>query len=187
MDVELILAIVLAVCTVAYTLINFYILKESQLTRKQKITPHIIAYVSTTEDHSVLSLKFKNIGEGLAKNIKVKVNNDYRQFGQEGLLLSEFSIVKNGLNFFPPQHEIQYYLDDPVSVNKNNPDGIISLEISYENIYNKKIKDQFQLPFNQILGQNYSNPPESYIGKIPYYLNLINQTLTQKNITNHNT
>ena len=181
MDVELILAIVLAVCTVAYTLINFCMLKESQLTRKQKITPHIIAYITATEDHTFLSLKFKNIGEGIAKNIKIKVYNDYHTIN--GKLVSELSIVKNGLNYFPPQHELQYFLNDTESLQKNNPNGVITLRIAYENINNVKFEDIYQLLFNQILGQNYSIPPESYIGKISYYLKQINNTLKQSTNT----
>lgn len=81
MEVEIVLSVVLAVSTVLYTLINFFMLIESKNVRKQKISPLLVAYLSSTEDHSIHVLKFKNIGEGLAKNVRVVVLKDYKQFG----------------------------------------------------------------------------------------------------------
>ena len=56
-------------------------------------------------------------------------------------------------------------------------DGEISLEISYDNIYGKKYSEVFILSFNQMFGLNYSSPPETYIGKISYYMKKINESL----------
>ncbi len=50
MKVELILSMVLAIATVCYTIINLMMWIESRATRKQKITPQVIAYLKTTED-----------------------------------------------------------------------------------------------------------------------------------------
>lgn len=177
MEVEIVLSIVLAVSTVLYTLINFFMLIESKNVRKQKISPLLVAYLSSTKDHSMHVLKFKNIGEGLAKNVRVVVLKDYKQFGGKGSFISDFGIVKNGFNFFPPQFELQFYLDDPVEIFENSRDGEISLEMSYENIYGKKFTEVFVLPFNQMFGLNYSTPPETYIGKISFYLKKINESL----------
>jgi hypothetical protein len=55
----------------------------------------------------------------------------------------------------------------------------IEIEISYESSDKRKFKDIFKLPFNQATGQNYSNPPENFIGQIPYYLKEINKTLKE--------
>ncbi len=177
MRVEIVLSIVLATSTVFYTLINLFMLIESIKVRKQKLSPLLVAYIASTEDHSIHVLKFKNIGEGLAKNVRVVVLKDYKQFGGNGSLISEFGIVKNGFNFFPPQYELQFYLDNPVEIFKNCPDGRISLEVSYNNIYGKKFSEVFILPFNQMFGLNYSTPPETYIGKISYYMKKINESL----------
>lgn len=177
MRVEIVLSVVLAASTVLYTLINFFMLIESKRVRKQKITPLLVAYISSTEDHTIHVLKLKNIGEGLAKNVRVVVLKDYKQFGGNGSLISDFGIVKNGFNFFPPQYELQFYLDNPVDIFNYNPEGEISLEISYDNIYGERFSEVFTLPFNQMFGLNYSTPPETYVGKISYYLQKISDTL----------
>lgn len=61
------LALVVAICTAFYTVINLLMWFESRATRKQKITPSIIAYLKTQDDHNVICLYIKNIGEGCAK------------------------------------------------------------------------------------------------------------------------
>ena len=45
---SIILPLMLLICTAVYTVINYKMLKESKATRLQKITPNIVAYLSTT-------------------------------------------------------------------------------------------------------------------------------------------
>ena len=177
MKVEIILSIVIAVCTVLYTIINSLLWFESRSTRKQKTSPHIIAYLKSTEDHVMMSLHIKNIGEGLAKNVKVKILKDYKQFGKNNQFLSELGTMKNGFNSFPPQYELKYYINTNTDIYKTEKDEKIELELNYESCDNRKFTEIFELPFNQLFGQNYSSPPETYIGKISYYLNEMNATL----------
>ena len=44
---SIILPLMLLICTAVYTVINYKMLKESKATRLQKITPNIVAYLST--------------------------------------------------------------------------------------------------------------------------------------------
>lgn len=180
MKVEIVLSTVLAVSTVLYTIINFMLLCESKATRKQKICPFVIAYLKSTENHNVLSLHIKNIGEGLAKNVKIKTQRDYQRLGSNDLLLSDIGIIKNGFSNFPPQYELSYYIDSLTELKTEDENSRIEIEISYENTDKRKYKNIYILPFNQIIGQNYSTPPETFMGQIPYYLKEINSTLKNK-------
>ena len=184
MKVEIILSIVLATSTVFYTIISLMLWFESRATRKQKTTPLIIAFLKSTENHQVLALHIKNIGEGLAKNVKIIVLKDYNRLGKNDLTLSNIGIVKNGFNNFPPQHELSFYIDLMTDLEKEEDKNIIEIEINYESFDKKKYHDTFKLPFNQVTGQNYSNPPETFIGQIPYYLKEINNTLKENSKKN---
>ncbi len=177
MKVEIVLSIVLAVSTVFYTIINYMLWLESRATRKQKITPLIIAYLDPTENHKVLALHIKNIGEGLAKNVKIEAMKEYNRLGKDDLLLSEIGIIKNGFNNFPPQYELSYYIHSMTELNSEDENSSIEIEICYESSDQKKYKNIYKLPFNQIIDQNYSKPPETFMGQIPYYLEEINRTL----------
>ena len=177
MTVEIILSIVLAVSTVVYTGINLMLWKESIATRKQKLTPQIITFLKSAENHIMLELHFKNIGEGIAKNLRVNVLQDFERMSKPDLLLSEIGIIKNGFNVFPPQYELKYYIKSLTELYENDKEGKITLELNYESSDNRKFSNLYELQFNQIFGQNYSNPPETYMGQIPYYLKEINSTL----------
>jgi hypothetical protein len=176
--------IVIALATITYTWINYKLLKESQETRKQKITPLLVAFLKSTEDHSVLELHIKNIGEGLAKNVKIKTIKDYNLFGTQNQLLSEIGIFKNGMTVFPPQYEIQYQINSITRIFEQNRDEYIDIEVSYNSINGSSHKERYTLPFNQMYGRIYSNPPETFIGQIPHYLKEINTTLKNKEKTN---
>lgn len=183
MKVEMILSFVLAVATVFYTFISLLLWYESRKTRKQKIEPHIVAFLKSTEDHNTLALHIKNIGEGFAKNVKIKMLQDYNQFGKELQLLSNLGIMKHGFNSFPPDYELKYYVHVYEEIYNSDKNEFISLTITYDGSDKRKYNEEFVLPFNQLFGQNYSNPPETFMGQIPYYLDKINSTLKnlQKN------
>ena len=173
----ILLAFVMALCTFAYTIINWKLLIESRKTRKQKITPQIIAFLKSSESHSVLALHIKNIGEGLAQNVKIKTIKDHKIMQKENYLISNAGIFKNGFNVFPPDYELKFHLDWWLEIDTEQEDSHIEIEISYEDIENQKYNYNFKLAFNQLTGQHYTTPPESFMGQIPYYLSEIDKKL----------
>jgi hypothetical protein len=177
MSVEIVLSLVIAISTVLYTVINLMLWFESRKTRKQKITPHVIAFLKSAENHITLELHIKNIGEGIAEDVKIKTLKDYNQFGKDGHLISELGIMKNGFNSFPPQYELKYYLHSFTEIYEKEKEESIKFELSYRSSDKRKFTEIIELPFKQLFGQNYSNPPETFMGQIPYYLNEINSTL----------
>lgn len=177
MSVEIVLSIVIAISTVFYTVINLMLWVESNKSRKQKITPHIIAFLKSAEDHMTLELHIKNIGEGVAENVNIKTLKDYNQFGRDGFLISDLGIMKYGFSSFPPQYELKYYLHSLTEIYENEKEESIKLQLSYSSSDKRKFTEIIELPFKQLFGQNYSNPPETFMGQIPYYLKEINSTL----------
>lgn len=176
-SVELILSIVLAVSTICYTIINLMMWFKSKATSKQKLTPFVIAYLQITNDHNMLCVHIKNIREGCTKDVKAKLLKGYNQFGKETFPLSDCIIFKNGANIFPLQYELKYYIDKPQDINYSSDDSFVELEPEYSDTYNRRFNENiFKLPFNQI-GGDYSDPPESYLGQIPYYLKKLNTTI----------
>jgi hypothetical protein len=70
---EIVLSAIIAFSTTVYTIINWLMLSESKKQRQEKITPLIIAYLKSSEDHSFLRLYIRNIGEGIAKNVTINI------------------------------------------------------------------------------------------------------------------
>ena len=175
---EILLSTVLVVCTSTYTIINYFMLRESAIQRKLKSRPNIIAYLKSTEDYQALRLYIKNVGEGIAKNIKVNVLKDYGRFGKENHRLSEIGVFKYGLEILSPGEHLSYYLDAWTNIKEEELENMyIELKICCTGIDNKEQNGSFNLKFIQVCSQGYTNPPETHIGKIAYYTKEINQAL----------
>lgn len=178
--VTLILSVVVAVCTFIYTGVNIFMLVESRRTRKQKITPLIVAYLKTWENHEGVSLFLENIGEGLALDVEIIVKKDYLKFEKEENALSSNGIFKDGISIFPPRYMMKFDLNywSNIIDNKNIND-YIEIKVLYKRVDNERIVSVYRLCFNEINGQMYQNPPDSYIGQIAYSLNEISKKFTK--------
>jgi hypothetical protein len=164
---EIYLTIALVVCTMAYTVINYMMLNESRIQRKLKARPYVIAYLKSTEDYNGLRLYIKNVGEGVARNIKGRTLQDYNRFGNEANKLSDAGLFKCGLDILPPGGYVSYYLDTWGNIRESDIESMfIEIEISCDGVDNAKHDAYFKLGFSRICGQGYANPPETYLGKI---------------------
>jgi len=158
-----ILSIVLALSTVAYTYINWLVLKENKAMRKQKATPLIIAFLEFSEiDETQIILKIKNIGEGLAKNISFDFKKDYDWVS--GSPLSERGALKHGISSFPPQYGLNYILVvKTTEVDFNDENSYVEFNIKYENIKGKLFNNNYKLKFNEVTMQGFTKPPSTYM------------------------
>lgn len=175
-EVELILSIVIAVAALIYAVINIFMLRENRATRIQKVAPMIVPFLKMSENQSMLELHVKNIGEGIAKDVKFYIIEDCIRFEKEDVLLSDTGIFKNGMTSFPPGYELRYFLVWSDSA-ESYKDKQIKLKVKYQDIRKKKYGEVFTLPIKEIMGQGSVKPPETYMGQIPYYLKEINNTI----------
>mgnify|MGYP000925805902 CR=1 FL=1 len=173
---NIIISLVLAFVTTCYTIINYKMLKESKLIRKQKTKPDVIAYLQDTSDHQVSCLHIKNVGEGYARNVKINVIQDHHLFGKNKFL-KDFPLFGKGVTIFPFGYDLHYSLDTWSNIiNKDQSEGYIELDIYYEDMKGDTYHNSFKLPLMQIVNL-YSIPPDNSIDQIPYYLKEINKTL----------
>lgn len=175
--VSLILSGVIAFATVCYTIINLMMWFESRATRNQKVKPQIIPYLKSSDSHDILCLYIKNVGEGCAKDVHIKVLKDYPRMNKEGLLLSNLPIFREGVNVFPSGYELHYNLNWWKDISNDGLDDSIELEIICKDLLGKVYGPYvYKLEFNQIKS-TYMNPPETYIGQIAYYLSEIHKDI----------
>ena len=178
---SIILPLMLLICMAVYTVINYKMLKESKATRLQKITPNIVAYLSTPEINGspVLILYVANLGEGVARNVRCEIFKDLENI--DDILLQERGIFKSGIEVFPPQYKLQYFLvTNCAHFDFSRKDAYIEFDILYEDIIGTEIRDHFKLSFNTIDGQSSAIPPIDYKNSVTYYLKSINETLKKK-------
>ncbi len=180
MNAEIILSAVVAVATVAYTIVNILMYRESKATRNQKLKPEIVPYLKSTATHDVLCLYIKNVGEGCAKNVHLTLLNDYNCFGKIEFPLSKFPIFNEGVNVFPSGYELHYYIDYWSTIKEKHMDDYLELEISFTDIKGGQFdKNHYMLKFSQIMS-NYSTPPDTTEEQVAYYLKMISKSLEKQ-------
>lgn len=167
----------LLVATSLYTIVTIMMWWESRKTRLQKVAPEIIAYLKTSEDHNVVMLVIENIGEGCAYELKVDLDEDYYTFAKEDKKLSQMPIFNDGVSIYPPKYRLQYYLGSCGQI--KDLQETIGLSFSYRDQNNKSYAKHTNLRIKQIVCF-YSNPPETYMGKIAYYLEEIDKKMGKK-------
>lgn len=172
------LAIVVAVCTVIYTVINWFMLVESKKVRKQKQTPYIISYLKLSEtEPKNIYLVVENVGEGYAKNVKFNVIKD--NVVESEMRLENRKGIKDGISSFPSHYKLEYLVAFDLTKDGLGED-YIEIEIEYYDNINKKYKDKYNVVYGSVFGQLYSSPPDNYLGQVAYYLKEIDKELKKK-------
>lgn len=168
----LLFSLVVTVSTVLYVIYTYRLVIETRLMRKMQVAPQIIAYLSSTETHSkIIYLQTKNIGQGVALNVRFKIIKEFQHGFRK---LSGYSYFTDGVNYFPPgkqdKHLIMTFGDEHDDERRN--DSII-LDVEYESVLKEKKVDRFELRIQEIVGEGNLNPPGTYIGMISYRLEKI--------------
>ncbi len=135
MTPDIILSLVVALCTIAYTWINYLLWQESIKTRKQMSSPHLIAYIKMREDYRGIEFIIENIGNGVAKEVKVTMLEDYNIVPHYSI--SSMGIIKDGFQSFPPKYKLQCFLGTIPDMYEEKSDSFIKLEITYSYFFDK--------------------------------------------------
>lgn len=176
MQIQDSISLALLAATSLYTIVTIMMWLESRKTRLQKVAPEIIAYLKTSEDHNVVMLVIENIGEGCAYDLKVDLDEEYHTFAKEDKNLSQMPIFNDGVSIYPPKYRLQYYLGSCKQI--NDLQETIGMKLYYRDQNHKKYSKHSVLRIKQIVCF-YSNPPETYLGKIAYYLGEIDKKLAK--------
>jgi hypothetical protein len=170
---------VVAISTIIYAYLTNRLVRETKLSRQFHLEAFIIAYLVNSETSpDIVSLVVKNIGNGVARNIKFRIIKDIQY--PEGNPLSEIGIFSKSLDFFPPNYENNYILLSISEGHLEKMKDYVEFEITYDDAVSKGKRQNFKLEFKDILGLGKITPPGSYIGMISYRLEKIEKILTEK-------
>ena len=185
--VTLIFSGIVAISTVFYVILTWRLVSETKLLRKSQIEPHIIAYLDVAETTpSVVYIYTKNIGSGIASNVRFRIKKDinYPETGS----LSDKPYFAEGIKYFPPKHEDKHLLFSFSSDLQTRSKDSICLVIEYENVLGEKKQSRYELKFRELIDKGALKPPDTYIGSIAYRLENIERLLKrllEKHDSNH--
>ncbi len=93
--------------------ISSRILEEMKDARDEEAAPQVICYFDIPMGRSLIYLAVKNIGKGIANDVKIAFEPPLQNSGN--LDLSRLPLLQNGITSLPPGHEIRTLFDSTVS------------------------------------------------------------------------
>ncbi len=175
----LVFSFVVAASTVFYAILTRALVRETKLMRKAQVEPYVIAYLMGTDTHSsIIYLCTKNIGQGVALNVRFKLEKDFKHAFKNFL---SYSYFKDGVKYFPPGKEDKHLV---LSFSGAKSEGeqlndSIRFVVEYETILGENKTNRYELNVKEIAGQGPLTPPGTYVGMISYRLEKI-EKLTDK-------
>lgn len=101
----------------------------------------------------------RNIGTGVAKNLKFDIKKDLTGYGIQVKSISSIGLFKNGMTFFPPNYSKKFFLFDSTGTELADrlfKDEII-FTVSYNNIFDKNKKEEFVIKLEEHRGASQLN------------------------------
>jgi hypothetical protein len=135
---QILITFTLVFITAQYAISTQRMVEEMKLTREAQTKPAIIAYFDNPQS-VLLDLVIKNIGYGAARDVRLKIMPllyDHRERD-----ISELSLFKKGIAFFPPNREFRQIIGTTLQYFKEGSTRSLDYEltISYRNAEGKEM------------------------------------------------
>jgi hypothetical protein len=168
---QIIFSGVVAGSTIVYAFLTWKLVSETRKTRQFQQTPDINIRLEVSEaDAGFLYIIFENNGLGVAKDVKFDIIDDFQYYDHEHYKLSSKGIVKNGLPYFYSHQIFRYYLTDTSQNQEQKETDYIDVKALYTDTLGRSYDKLFRLQIADIAGETRMSPPETYLGRVAFYL-----------------
>ncbi len=177
--ITLVFSGIVAVATVIYSYLTLKLVRETKLSRELNLEAYMIAYLENSETSpDIHSLVIKNIGFGVARNLRFRIIKDIDY--PDSSSLSDIGLFKKTMEYFPPNYQNKYILMSIMENFEEKVKDYLEFEITYDDAINKNKKQNFKLEFLDTEGMGKLTPPDTYIGMISYRLEKIEKLIEKK-------
>jgi len=143
---------VVAVSTVLYTIFTAKIVKETQAMRRAQAEPCVVVYVEPSEHWiNLFYLVVRNVGHGLAKNVKLAAEPNFEY--TKGEFLNDLGIFKYGIDSLAPGQIYRLFFTSMVEDTERKMQTEIRITVEYESaVTAQKIRNCFTIRFKEFQG-----------------------------------
>lgn len=138
----------MAIATLGMAYYSKKSIDEMKISRKEENKANILFYVEQKEFN--LNFIIKNIGKTMAKDVKIRSTPEFK-YDDTGEFNFD-SIFKNTIPSFPPGFEIKFSFNDTVYLLNEAESLIYHISISFKDIYDETVKEDFIIDFNYLKG-----------------------------------
>jgi len=164
------------ISTIAYAFLTWTLVQETSKMRKNQVEPYIVAYLDITEINAKIAyIKTKNIGQGVALNVKFKIIKELNCPGSRKL--ADYPYFRDGIKYFSPDHLDKHLLVSFETTDESSANDSVIFEVEYETVLNEKRKNKYELNLLELVGKGNLRPPDTHIGNIGYRLEKIEKLI----------
>lgn len=124
----------MVITTLAYVSATFIIIRLQRKQLKYMIDPNVIIYIPVPYDNK-LFLVLKNIGGGIARNIKVKFEQDF--VGVTGTNLKK-QFDEKDISLLHPKEKIENYIDMFPNYSERKQPMLLTGKLEYQRLKGRK-------------------------------------------------
>jgi Ca2+/Na+ antiporter len=170
--------VVLVLATVVYVYFTFKLFVESRKSRESNLRPHIILYLESAEtDPTSRFLIIQNAGPGVAKNLKFKIEKDFKPTTSYDRSPKERKFLTRNFQNFPPNYTMKSFILDTQNDFASKMKEYVIISCTYKDVLDNFYKDSFELHVKDSYGSTKMTPPDTYLGAISYQLEKIQKEL----------
>ena len=153
-------SVIIAISTIFYVLLTYFLVKETVLLRRENSRPIVTIDISPSERWiNFLDLEVKNIGRGIAYDVKFEIldknNNPIVK------RLNELEFIKNKINYLSPERTIKTFLTS-LSSDFDSKIKPFTIKIKYSNSTKRNFEEEFDINIAMLKGT-------SQMGENPLY------------------
>lgn len=160
---------VVAVSTLVYAALTWYLVRETRLMRHAQTTPKVaVFYRNRDEWISLLDVVVKNIGLGPAYDVSFQLGAEPASSGADALLadLQERNLFSSGVRFLAPGQEYSSYFTNVTEKFEEKMAARIRILVRYRAASGNRYTDEYTIDLSEIRGMvEIGKPPLLEIAK----------------------
>jgi hypothetical protein len=158
--IQAITTLLLVVITAYYAWQTKRTVQIMSKTEEENKRPKVIVFITQREDWlNLVDLVIGNYGNGIARSISFKINDDLTLITKEQSL-SKVEIIKNGLSTLAPQQVIKFPLLSLVGRVEDLQKKSLIISVEYKDHSQKHVyTESYPISFNSLVEQQLGNPP----------------------------
>lgn len=153
------LTFILAIITGVYAFLTWRMVKETKRMREIQSEPNISIYFKSKDEYiSLIDLVIKNIGQGPAFKISLRVDPDFKYRDQKNI--SELNLFKKGIHHLAPGQQIEFFLNSLVGMIDKKLCMNFDITVNYQNATGKEFQRTYNIDLSEIIGlRRVGDPP----------------------------
>ncbi|MBI5374209.1 MAG: hypothetical protein HZA77_02170 [Candidatus Schekmanbacteria bacterium] len=178
MDSNTVFSGIVALSTVVYAILTFFLVKETRKLREAQTEPRVdVTYRMLEIGLSFIDIVVRNTGNGPAYDIKFEIIPETNSLSTRSLIeeLNDKSFIRNGIKYLSIGQELRSYFTNLRDDFEGKTSAIIRIKVTFKSKTNQTYREEYLIDFSEMKGmERLGEPP---LNKIAYQIEKIQNNI----------